>query len=644
MPNRKGPERGAALYRIRQPHGLVDGLQKAHGEASYPPPDRLLPVERDQFIPVQQQDFTTLCAVCHELDRQVVPSRFVKAQQTDGATIHVGLRTVTTHLWLELSWCAEAPRFHPCLPPPRQGAGSTLAQQLHHGLRGLALTALGQPPWERIVQLEFGKRPGAVVERRVVLELMGRHSNLFLLDGGDRIMAMGRQVKPRQSRVRPLGCGDHYSPPPPAPGRLPDSQESRTCWRTHLQRAPLPLAQALRQCYGGISPSLARQLCGAAGLDATCCVTALTTAQWQALHQQWQHWLAALETGRFRFHLEGDQGYRVWAAPPPARGRAEPVDGPDHGPGLALAAFHDRHLHRARLQRDHQRLVQVLCKAMAGEQRLRDDVRHRLSAVADHVTLQRRADRLMCCPDLQRSGLTTLLAADPMGGPDESVPLDPETTILANAQRLYRKARKLRRSRQVLKPRLERHGQRLARLESARDQFLLHWGSTPLDQQQALLEELEEELRELDLVHSRAVASPVGTTTSRPVQLRSPGGLRLLVGRNNKQNDRISIQEARRGDLWFHAQEMPGSHVVLKVSEAPGADKEDVQTAADLAAYFSRGRGNSTVAVVSAETCRLQRIPGAGPGVVRFREGRVLWGRPDGVAALLRSGKRGLGT
>lgn len=586
---------------------------------------------------MQQQDFTTLWAVCHELDQQVAPSRFVKAQQTDGATIHVGLRTVDAHRWLELSWSAAAPRFHPCLPPPRQGAGSTLAQQLRHGLRGLALTALRQPPWERIVQLEFSKRPGAVVERRLVLELMGRHSNLFLLDAGDRIMAMGRQVKPRQSRVRPLGCGDHYSAPPPAPGRAPDGQESCTRWQTHLQLAPLPLAQALWQGYGGVSPSLARQLCRAAGIDATLCVTALTTAQWQGLHQQWRLWLAALETRRFRFELEGDQGYHVWAAPPATQGSANPTDGADHGVGLALAAFHGRHLRHARMQQDRQRLAQVLCKAMAAEQRLRDDVQQRLAAVADHATLQRRADRLMCCPDLQRSGLTTLLAADPVGGPGEAVPLDPETTILANAQRLYQKARKLRRSRQALEPRLERHRRRLARLESAHDQFLLHWSSATPDQQQALLEELEGELRELELAPSRSVVSPAGTTTSQPLQLHSPGGLRLLVGRNNRQNDRISIQEARRGDLWFHAQEVPGSHVVLKVGEAPGADEEDVQTAADLAAYFSRGRGNGAVAVVSTETCHLQRIPGAGPGVVRFRESRVLWGRPDAAASLLRS-------
>ncbi|MCY4359627.1 MAG: NFACT RNA binding domain-containing protein, partial [Cyanobacteria bacterium MAG APA_bin_95] len=320
-----------------------------------------------------------------------------------------------------------------------------------------------------------------------------------------------------------------------------------------------------------------------------------------------------------------------------AQGRPQPTDVPDRSVGLALAAFHGRHLHRARQQRDQQRLLQILRKAMAREQRQREDVQHRLTAVADHTTLQRRADRLMCCPDLQRSGFTTLSVADPMGGPRESVSLDPETSVLANAQRLYRKARKLRRSRQMLEPRLAQHGQRLARLESAHDQFLLHWSSAPPDQQQALLEELEDELRELDLVRSRSAVSPVVPAPSRPLQLYSPGGLRLLVGRNSRQNDRISIQEARRGDLWFHAQETPGSHVVLKVGEATGADEGDLQAAADLAAYFSRARGNSTVAVVSTETRHLQRIPGAGPGVLRFRASRVLWGRPDAAAPLFRS-------
>ena len=125
----------------------------------------------------------------------------------------------------------------------------------------------------------------------------------------------------------------------------------------------------------------------------------------------------------------------------------------------------------------------------------------------------------------------------------------------------------------------------------------------------------------------------------QPLELCSPDGLRLLVGRNHRQNDWISFRQARRGDLWFHAQEQPGSHVVLKGSEGLSSEA-DLQAAADLAAHFSRSRGNRRVPVVMVETEQLQRIPGMGPGLVRHGGGDVLWGEPDRAAALLPSLKR----
>jgi predicted ribosome quality control (RQC) complex YloA/Tae2 family protein len=108
----------------------------------------------------------------------------------------------------------------------------------------------------------------------------------------------------------------------------------------------------------------------------------------------------------------------------------------------------------------------------------------------------------------------------------------------------------------------------------------------------------------------------------------------VQVGRNHRQNEWISLRQARRGDLWFHAQEIPGSHVVLKSSAAPAADG-DLQLAADLAAHFSRGRGNARVPVVMVPTDDLQRIPAAAPGTVRHRGGEVLWGEPQRAVAAL---------
>ena len=204
---------------------------------------------------LQAMDLTSLRAVLSELQPQLLPSRFEKAQQADGHTLQLGFRTLQQRLWLELSWQAEAPRLLAIEAPPRQGDGSTLAQQLQHGLGGLALVSLEQPGWERVVELGFAPRPGETIQRWLVLELMGRHSNLFLLDEQRRVVAAARQVRQQQSRLRPIGTGDAYSPPPPLSGQPPNrAGELRRAGSGSSRLLPLPLKQALQSAYQGISP------------------------------------------------------------------------------------------------------------------------------------------------------------------------------------------------------------------------------------------------------------------------------------------------------------------------------------------------------------------------------------------------------
>jgi len=211
---------------------------------------------------LQAMDLTTLRAVLAELRPLVLPSRFEKAQQSDAQTLQLGFRSLTGRHWLELSWQAEAPRLLAIAPPPRGGDGSTLAQQLQHGLSGLALVGLHQQGMERVVELQFAPRPGEPISRRLVLELMGRHSNLFLLDHQGRVTAAARQVREQQSRLRPIGSGDAYLPPPPAQCQPPRADEAYAEWRRRLCLVPVALARALREAYQGISPALALQLAG----------------------------------------------------------------------------------------------------------------------------------------------------------------------------------------------------------------------------------------------------------------------------------------------------------------------------------------------------------------------------------------------
>ena len=598
---------------------------------------------------IQAIDATTLRALLAELRSSLLPSRFEKAQQSDPHTLQLALRGLEGCRWIELGWQAEAPRLHGISAPPRQGEGSTLAQQLQHGLRGLALVSIEQQGWERVVELGFARRPGEPDQRWLVLELMGRRSNLFLLDERRRVVAAGRQVRPEQSRLRPIGTGDPYSPPPPLAGEPPRSEESFDDWRRRLSLVPLPLQRALQDAYQGISPGLARQLVdgievehGPPLLERP--VTDLQPADWQALHRRWRGWLLAVEQKRFQYREGGGCDYRCWIGDQAgARGVSGAGDGAEAGNGetelpwpgttgtkqpeavdpgpdvlaagpinRALAHYYGSRLASRELEQRRATLRQRLATAASRESRDADLQRSLLEAAAGSEALQLQADALLC-----------------QGNPPKEV--------IAQAQKLYNQARRLRRSVAAIEPRLALHRQRLDWLETS-----LHFldQSAFLEQSEAvgalrdLEQEIEEQLEPRQGQRRRRREAP----TPQPLELRSPGGLRLQVGRNHRQNEWISLRQARRGDLWFHAQECPGSHVVLKGSEASPRE-EDLEAAADLAAHFSRARGNSRVPVVMVAAETLQRIAGAGAGTVRHGSGEILWGEPERGLRLLAPGR-----
>ena len=553
-------------------------------------------------------DVTTLRAVLAEWRPLLLPSRFEKAQQASPQALQIGLRSLSGNHWLELSWQAEAARLHTIPPPPRQGDGSTLAQQLQHGLKGLALIEIQQQGWERVVELGFARRPGEPVLRWLVVELMGRHSNLLLLDADRQVVALARQVKPQQSRLRPIGTGDPYHPPPPLAGEPPRLEESFASWQRRLRLVPLPLQQALRDAYQGISPALVRQLlpCGWGELA----VDSISPEQWQQLWQGWRQWLEAVQLGRFSWQLE-PAGYRCWAGSSDHAPAANPALAINQG----LAAYFSEHLGAQVLAQQRQQLQHRLQATVERESRQASEQQALLDAVPEGEALQRRADALLS-------------------------QLQPSRQCIEEAQKLYKTARKRRRSVAAITPRLELHRQRLASLEASLT-YLEQADS--LEQVSSLAAELEALLAE------RGQRKSAGGRQSRragaiegvpqPLELHTPSGLPIQIGRNHRQNEWIAFRQARRGDLWFHAQELAGSHVVLKSSERLASDA-DLQAAADLAAHYSRGRGNRRVPVVMVPTEELQRIPGAAPGTVRHRGGSVLWGEPQRALSLLTEQKR----
>ena len=542
-------------------------------------------------------DLTTLRAVLWDLRGHVLPSRFEKAQQPSPGTIQLGFRSLQGMVWLELSWQADSPRLTEVEAPPRQGAGSTLAQQLQHSLRQLALVNLHQDGFERVVEFQFATRPGEAIQRVLALEMMGRHSNLLLLDEQRRVIAPGRQVRDHQSRVRPISTGDDYCPPPPLQGHRPDKTERFERWKERLNLIPIPLKKALQQTYQGVSPALATQL---AGRWLTTPVDQLEPEQWQTLHRRWYRWLEQLESETFDLQTNPNGSYRVWGEGPAASTHDSLA--------LGLGKFYQERLGQRVLAKAQEELRQKIERWRSKEESELNDQQQRLKATENHAEIQQQADALLC---LQH----------------------PNRDQINEAQKLYKRARKLRRSVAILNERIDHHQQRLALIHGSEgfieEQLEAMW-QDDLDRKIGL-QELQRELDDL--------LSPGEHPQSKrrqkqnqpqPLELTSPSGILVQVGRNHRQNDWISLRQARSGDLWFHAQECPGSHVVLKSSNAL-ADEDDLQLATDLAAYFSRARGNSIASVVMVPTDQLQRIAGAGPGTVRHGSGEIRWGHPQRI-------------
>ena len=206
----------------------------------------------------------------------------------------------------------------------------------------------------------------------------------------------------------------------------------------------------------------------------------------------------------------------------------------------------------------------------------------------------------------------------------------PSKKQIIEAQILFKEAKRKKRSKESILNRIEFHKKRISNIEHF-ESFLESLTYEDVNNKLDSITELKEEVEEyisMKKVNPKFKSKKRKEQSSKIKEIQSPNGLRIQIGGNNRQNEFISLKQGKKGDLWFHAQEIPGSHVVLKSSNA-FMDDQDIQLAADLASFFSRARGSKLVPVIMVPIENLQRISGALPGTVRHRGGKVLWGKAE---------------
>jgi predicted ribosome quality control (RQC) complex YloA/Tae2 family protein len=472
-------------------------------------------------------------------------------------------------------------------------------------LRNARVTSVGQPTLERVFELECEQRDPSDRPYRVklIVEAMGRRSNLVLVDERGEIMDAARRTPPSRNARRPILPHLPYAPPPPQDRLLPEAITAQAL----AEGGPAPLAKRLGERVAGLSPLAAREVAfRAAGATGTTDVdwrqVAETLREFLTTHA-WSPTVAYDETTPLEYapyeltHLAADgarlQGYDSISEAMSAYYAAER---PRKGDPLAA---------------ERKALLAPLDRASQSTTRRIGALEHQLdTAVSDRDTLRQAGDHLLAHQAEIPSDATAF----------ESIDLDPHLTPVENAQAYFARYRKAR----------EAEDRVPALLDEAR-RSLEH-----LQQLRTLVEVADQ----MDAIRAlrREVAAATGTSNARkpdrsssskatPYRRIALDGYEALVGTSAEGNAAVTFDLAHPNDLWLHARGVPGAHVVLRGSPPDAV----VERAAELAASHSAARTSGAVEVDVTQRRYVKKIPGGPPGLVRYANERTLRVSPRSV-------------
>lgn len=499
---------------------------------------------------------------------------------------------------------------------------------LRKHVRGARLVDVRQPHLERVLVLDFAGEEG---ERSLVCEIMGRYSNLILLDAAGVILDAAKRVPPSVNRYRSVLPQGEYVPPPPQDkedpllltpgilGRLLAAADAPALWRR------------LTATVAGVSPIVAREIVHRALGRADAPASALRPEHLGPLVEAARELFALLETGAWAPCVAYEDAeervpvaYAAYALTQyPAHERVPTMSAAIEA---VLAAEGSVDPYRSA----RERLVRLVDDRIARVMGRIASLQESLGSEEEMEELLARGNAILAMAWAIAPGQTEIevdaeLLGRPPDGEPVRIPLDGRLSAAENAQELFRRYRKLQAAAAgvpalIRKAELERDYLRQLRTDAA------------LATDRAGLDAVEGELREAGHAPPGGAAAPGRRTRAAdrqgPLTLRAPDGTWIVAGRNSRENDEVTFRIAAPDDLWLHAHGVPGSHVVIRSGGAE-VDEETLRRAAGLAAYLSAAREEPRVQVDYTQRRHVRRIRGARPGMVTYRQEETLVVSPE---------------
>ena len=556
-------------------------------------------------------DGITVAALTKELKETICDGRIAKIAQPESDELLLTIKTKEGQRRLSISASASLPLIYLTndnKPSPMTAPNFCMLLRKHIG--NGRIVDVSQPGLERIIQfrIEHLDELGDLRQKTLVIEIMGKHSNIIFCDEKDQIIDSIKHVPAQMSSVREVLPGRPYF--------IPDTMEKQdplTAADEDFSRAlrgkPMRISKAIYTSFTGISPVVAEEICYLAGIDSQMTASDLTDDMLTHLYRQFQYYMEDVRNGAFTpvIYFDGNTPKEFSALP---LTHFQNLEKKEYGSiSEVLSTYYATRNTLVRIRQKSADLRHIVQTALE-RNRKKYELQSRQLKDTENRDLYKVYGELINAYGYQLpEGSKELTALNYYTGEEITIPLDPVKTPQENAQKYFARYNKQKRTYEALTELISETGDEIRYLESVESALDIALYEEDLTQ-------IKEELSQAGYIRRRQQKKKA-KILSRPLHYVSSDGYHMYVGKNNLQNEELTFHFASGNDWWFHAKGVPGSHVILKSGgdEVPDRTFEE---AGRLAAYYSKNRGSEKAEIDYIEKKHVKKVNGGRPGFVIY--------------------------
>lgn len=557
----------------------------------------------------------------------LIDGRVDKIYQPSREELVIGIRTRDGSYRLLFNTGAGTARVHvtkaeienPKVPP-------MFCMFMRKHLSSGRLVDIRQDGFERILYFDFdsANEMGDICRLTLAIEIMGRHSNLILINSEGKIVDSIKRVGQDMSAVRMVLPGMAYTLPP-REKRLSLLDDSAEDICGEVQNYPtLSLPKALMKVIEGISPVFAREAEFFAGRGRELIVSEMDSDTFDRLAFYLKKTAEEIRNGENKYTVvKTKEGlFKDFCFTSINQYGSLMVTKQLDSPSETLDYFYSERDRAARMKQRAQDLFKFLVNTSDRIARRTANQREELKECAERDKLKKYGDLLMANLYRLEKGQGTAEVEDYYDEkcPLIKIPLDKRLTPSQNAQKYYKEYRKADTAEKKLKVLISQGEEELEYIDSVFDSLTRAQSENDVIQ-------LRLELAEQGYIKSSKLKGKPPKSLP-PIKFISSDGFEIRVGRNNKQNDKLTCKDSEKQDIWLHTQGITGSHTVISCHGETPPDRT-IEEAAIIAAYHSKGRNSSQVPVDYTLIKNVKKPNGAKPGMVIFTNNRTLFVKPD---------------